>query len=213
MLDSTPTLDKGPAVTYDAAMRSRIQDGDLVLCSGNGPMSRMIRWLTKSRFSHAGVLFHWHGRVLIAEAVGAHGVRVWLLSQAVKKYSGRVTLFQPTPEARAKLDLSALLFGTLEYLGVGYRTMGLFQVGWHLIWGRKRALKDPTRRPPKREFICSEFVSTAYRDAGVDLVPDVPDGFTTPADIERSALLTRVGRLMPTDYTPRKIPEPKGFDK
>jgi hypothetical protein len=186
-----------PSVSYDGALRDRLQDGDLILCTGNGPMSRLIRWFTKSRFSHAAVVLHWHGRVLVAEASGAHGVRVWLLSACVKKYSGRVSLFQPTPEARARLDLERLRKATMNYLGTGYRTMGLFQLGWHLLWARKRALEDPHRRPPKREFICSELVSACYRSAGVDLVPGVPDGYTTPADIEHSSFLVRVGRLTP----------------
>ena len=194
MADTTATL------SYDAELRSRLADGDIIMCSGNGPMSRMIRWLTKSRFSHAAVVLHWQGRVLVAEATGAHGVRVWALSACVKKYAGRVSLFQPTPEVRARLDLDGLFASVMRHLGTGYRTMGLFQVGWHLIWSRRRAMRDPDRRPPRREFICSELVSTCYREAGVDLVPEVPDGYTTPADIERSPSLVRVGRLTPMHW-------------
>jgi len=192
--------DPTPIVSYDSELRDRLADGDVIMCTGNGPMSRMIRWLTRSRFSHAAVVLHWHGRVLVAEATGSHGVRVWLLSACVRKYAGRVSLFRPTPEVRARLDLDALRASVMRHLGTGYRTMGLFQVGWHLIWSRKRALRDANRRPPKREFICSELVSACYREAGFDLVPEVPDGYTTPADIERSSALVRVGRLTPAQW-------------
>lgn len=192
--------DPNATVCYDDALRGRLADGDLIMCTGNGPTSRMIRWLTRSRFSHAAVILHWHGRVLVAEATGSHGVRVWLLSECVRKYSGRVSLFRPTDEVRVRLDLGALRASVLRHLGTGYRTMGLFQVGWHLIWSTKRARRDPTRRPPKRQFICSELVSACYREAGVDLVPGVPDGYTTPADLERSSSIVRVGRLTPKDY-------------
>jgi len=189
--------DTTATITYDSALRSRLEDGDIILCAGNRPMSRMIRWLTRSRFSHAAIILHWHGRLLVAEATGKTGVRMWLLSACVTKYAGRVTLFRPKPAARARLDLEMLRLTTLDHLGTGYRTMGLFQVAWHLIWSRKRALADPHRRPPAREFLCSELVSACYREAGVDLAPEVPDGFTTPRDLERSPCLEEIGRITP----------------
>lgn len=189
-----------PEVVYDADLRERLEDGDIVLCTGNGPMSRMIRWLTRSRFSHAAIILHWHGRVLVHEAVGSSGVRVWLLSACVRKYNGRVTLYRPTKETRERLDLAALRRVALDHLGTGYRTMGLFQSAWHLLVSRKKALKDFSKRPPKREFLCSELVSACYREAGIDLAPDVPDGYTTPGDLERSPSLVRVGRLVPAHW-------------
>jgi len=178
-------------------VRDRLEDGDVIMCVGKGPMSRLIRWLSGSRASHAGIVLRWHDRVLVAEATGKHGVHVWALSACVRKYDGRVALYKPTAEARASLDLDALRASVVRHLGTGYRTLSLFSIGWHLLWSRPRAMKDPRRRPPAREFVCSELVAAAYRDAGVDLVYDVPDGFTTPGDLERSPSLVRIGRLKP----------------
>lgn len=185
-------------IVYDNALRQSLEDGDIIMCVGKGPMSRLIRWLSKSKASHAGIIMRWHERVLVAEATGKHGVHVWPLSECIKKYDGRVALYKPTADARRRLDVDALHQNVITHLGVGYRTSSLFQIGWHLIWSRPRAMKDPERRPPKREFVCSELVAAAYRAGGVDLVKDVPDGFTTPGDLERSPELERVGRLRST---------------
>ncbi|MCC6624373.1 MAG: hypothetical protein IT385_24190 [Deltaproteobacteria bacterium] len=190
------------AIPYDT-MRDALADGDIVMCVGNGPMSRLIRWLSKSRASHAGIIMHWHDRILVAEATGKHGVHVWPLSNCVRKYDGRIALYRPTPATRARADLDKLRASIIQHLGTGYRTSSLFQIGWHLLWSRPRAMKDPARRPPKREFVCSELVAACYRDAGVDLVPDVPDGYTTPGDLERSPALERVGRLQPSQLRGR----------
>ncbi len=182
-------------LVYDAELRAGLEDGDVIMCVGNGPMSRMIRWLSRSRASHAGIILHWHDRVLVAEATGKWGVHVWQLSECVKKYKGRVALYKPRPEARARLSLERLRASVIDYLGRGYRTMSLFQIGWYLLFSRPRAMKDPDRHPPKREFVCSELVAACFREAGVDLVPQIPDGYTTPGDLERSPELVRVGRL------------------
>ena len=44
-------------------------------------------------------------------------------------------------------------------------------------------------------YHCSQAISKAYRAAGFDLCPFIPDWATTPGDLSRSPRLRNVGRL------------------
>ena len=72
-----------------ADARPGMQAGDVVLFRGSGPMSRAIRWLTRSPYSHAALVFRFEERVYCLEAVGS-GVRLALISEVLARYHGGV---------------------------------------------------------------------------------------------------------------------------
>ena len=44
-----------------ADVQGRVRDGDLLLCSGRDPFSRLIGWATKSPWTHVALAYRWPG--------------------------------------------------------------------------------------------------------------------------------------------------------
>ena len=76
-----------------AKARALVRDGDLMLCSAHDPYSRLIRWATKSPWSHVGIAFHIGAidRVMVLECVAKQGVRTVPLSSFITRTSSGVT--------------------------------------------------------------------------------------------------------------------------
>lgn len=160
--------------------RSRLKAGDVVLFRGSGPMSRAIRWLTRSPYSHAGLVFLFEGRVYCLEAVGS-GVRLVLISEVLARYHGGIDHFD-VPRATDEQRSGALGFA-FQQLGKLYDRRGL----WRFLLAILTA-----RRPRVREdqaWFCSELVAAAYRKQGLALVPE-SSSFTSPADLALSRELS-----------------------
>src|ERR1700694_2516015 len=79
-----------------AEVRDEVRDGDLLLCSANETFSRLIRWATKSPWSHVAIAFRMEeiDRVMVLECVKKIGVRAVPLSSFVARTSDGV---QPYP--------------------------------------------------------------------------------------------------------------------
>jgi len=90
------TSPPAPAVEYDDN-RGEIKNGDVLLYRGRSLESRLIRWATRSRYSHAGLAVWWNGRLMVMEAVG-RGVVVTPLSKNVSFYPGYVEWFTSVEE-------------------------------------------------------------------------------------------------------------------
>ena len=85
---------------YDVIAR-RIRDGDILLCSGNDPFSRLIGWATKSPWTHVALAYRWPslGRIMVFESVQQLGVRAVPLQKFIsqsssgrKPYPGKIIL-------------------------------------------------------------------------------------------------------------------------
>src|SRR5688572_14741787 len=78
---------------YGADARRDFRSGDVLFFQGRGPMSTAIRWLTKSPYSHVGIVYLFEERVFCLEAIGI-GVRLALTSEVVRRYDGRVDYYE-----------------------------------------------------------------------------------------------------------------------
>lgn len=163
-----------PAERY-TAVREELATGDIVCFRGKGLMSATIRALTRSPYSHAGLLFRFEDRVYCLEAVGA-GVRLIPLSQLVREYTGGIDHFvvRASKEVRAK----ALSFA-FPQLGRRYDLRGIFWFATAIILDWK-----PKRRRDGAWF-CSELVAEAYRRQGLPLSEEAP-WYVSPAAIALS---------------------------
>ena len=83
------------------AVSRRVRDGDILLCSGNDPFSRLISWSTKSPWTHVALAYRWPalGRIMVFESVQQLGVRTVPLSKFIsqsstgqKPYPGKIIL-------------------------------------------------------------------------------------------------------------------------
>lgn len=186
--------DKAPAVPEECRnevayceVRSEVQSGDILCFKGKGWVSGAIRAMTRSEYSHVGLLYLFEGRKYCLEAVG-HGVRLVLLSELVKRYHGGIDYFElrgATTEQRR----GAISFG-FQQLGKLYDKAGIVRFFWYLVSGKKPAA------PEDDIWFCSEMVCEAYRRQEVELCPVSPS-YTSPRDIARSERVTYRYTLKP----------------
>jgi hypothetical protein len=144
-----------------SAVRSDMKAGDLIAFGGQGLISRIIKWRTRSPVSHVGVVMEIddHGRVMVMESTslgGQCGVQVNRLSKRVREYDGNVWWFP----LRKQLDEEDRF--------------------WEFLWAQdgkkydrrqvaKAAFNLPTHENYKRLF-CSELVAGAYKAGGLQFV-------------------------------------------
>lgn len=87
-------LRKSDMISMDVIRYEKIRDylhtGQLVFCSGNYLFSGIIQKLTKSSWSHVGIIYKDEelGRVLLLEAEPYIGIRLIPLSKYIHDYKG-----------------------------------------------------------------------------------------------------------------------------
>jgi len=90
--------------TYED-IRGNFDTGDILLYSGNGPISTTIKAFTRSFWSHVGMVVRTDSDILLVyqsttltkvqdyiDGVGKRGVQVNLLSESVSGYNGKVAV-------------------------------------------------------------------------------------------------------------------------
>jgi len=171
--------------------RTAIRDGDVLLYEGLNVASRVIRWATRSRYSHAGIAVWWNERLMVMVAVG-RGVSVTPLSSNIGHYHGHVQWFSTKEDLTADKRQLLVQFAQ-EELGKEYALWKAVLLGIYLLFKRNRDKKDELRR--EKKLYCSWYVAQIYNAAGLDLKKGVSDRFMTPEDIARSSLLVHKGPL------------------
>jgi hypothetical protein len=73
-------------------IRPHIKTGDLLMFKGKYRSSSLIKRLTKSSYSHAGIAVWWNKRLMVMEAVD-EGVRIIPLSRKIDRYRGNIEWF------------------------------------------------------------------------------------------------------------------------
>jgi len=188
---------------YDE-LRGLVQDGDLFLCSAHDPFSRLIRWATKSPWSHIGIALRVPhiDRILVLECVAKLGTRAVALSDFITRtsdgttpYPGRILLARhdglrdgPDPATIRRLSEYAL-----DRLGTPYSNAETAKIGARVAAGRLN-IKLPGRLMPDNEFICSEYVARCYAHAGLP-IPWDGLGFVAPGDFAADPAVQAVAQV------------------
>lgn len=202
-------------------VRPAIRPGDVLLFRGRGLVSALIGGLGRSRYSHAALAVRVQAdgaapRLLVAEFRELRGGRAVLLSKAIEgaavdlyrvNLSGVEGLGLSDAEVRRRvadkawgkvLEARPYSYWTIVRLVLG--RLPLFLLRRLPFLGRRlpfRTWSEDDRADPKG-FVCSVFVSWAWRTAGlVDLVPNLADDSTEPGDLARSGRLEYAGTLTP----------------
>ena len=173
-----------------AKARAMVQNGDLLLCSATDPFSRLIRWSTKTPWSHIAVAYRIESldRVMVFEAVEKIGVRTVPLSTFISKtsdgttpYPGQILLARDQrfegvdgKKKRAMYDFA------FQRLGDRFAPGEIAKIAVRMILGRM-AREMPRMLGAKNEFICSEYVARCYAKAGLK-IPWDGLGFIAPGD-------------------------------
>ncbi|HEY7901571.1 MAG TPA: hypothetical protein VIC25_10340 [Caulobacteraceae bacterium] len=189
------------------AIAPRIRDGDLLLCSGNDPFSRLIGAATKSPWTHVAFAWRWPdiGRIMVFEAVQQLGVRTvplqTFLSQSStgkKPYPGKIVLarHQEFADAAGKPGSAAakrLGDAAVDRLGDRFSGVEVAKIGARISIGRW-ARKMPRSLGPRDEYICSEYVAKCFAAAGVTIAWDGL-GFIAPCDFARDPNVKALARF------------------
>ncbi len=171
-----------------AAIAPKVRDGDILLCSAEDPFSRLIRWSTKSPWSHVAVAYTWPatGRILAFECVQQIGVHAVALERFISQtstgrhpYPGRILVarHRRMPEGEA---LKPLADFAIDAMGAKFSPLEIGRIASRLALGRlERRMPEPLRRD--NEFICSEYADGCLQAVGIHIKWDGL-GFIAPAD-------------------------------
>ena len=196
-----------------AAVRKLVQDGDLFLCQGRDPFSRLIQWSTKSAWSHIAIAFRIESldRVIVIEAVEKIGVRAVALSDFCSRdsagttpYPGKIVLARH-PAFKTMSKVKPMAKFAFDHLGSRFAPGEIAKIGLRIA--EAKFLGEHHHMPkiliPDDEFICSEFVAAAFQAAKVK-IPWDGLGFIAPADFANAP---EVAALAQVDVS--RPPRPK----
>jgi hypothetical protein len=173
------------AVHY-AEARHWICDSDLLLYRSRG----LIASAGRGKHSHAAKAAWWDDELFCLEVCEWYGGRAVTLSSQVRRWPGRIDVYQTNPDGRwTQYDPAGAVRFMRQLSGCHYGWSALLAASLlHLPlarWLVRPCLDDDTLdgRPP----FCSEACAMADRlGGGVDPVPNLPDRLTEPADLARS---------------------------
>lgn len=165
------------AVASYGEQRQTFREGDVLLFRGRTPSSLVIRALTRSVYSHVGMVVRYRGRVLCAQATG-HGVHVLIMSELVRLYEGRIEYFEATHADDSARD--AALGFVFDQMGKPYDFGCGARFMWALMFG------GMGRHIRNDKWFCSELVAEAYRRAGAPIVDGRPADYISPADLSNA---------------------------
>ena len=149
-------------------IRPYLKTGDIVFCSGNYLFSGVIQRLTKSTWSHVGVIYKDEelGRVLVLEAEPYEGIRLMPLSKYLRDYKGTKRPYKGKVfinKLKVELDKEDLKKGIcfgLDELTRPYDNWEIFRI-------MLRILFKIGKREKNKSYICSELVQSIYAKSGV----------------------------------------------
>lgn len=182
-------------------IRTPLRTGDILLFRGRGLISWAIRSVTLSPYSHVAIAYVDGLVPFCLEMREGRGYRALPIDRAAGKAAIDVyrVLFDEYDPDRAIEEMRIFKYKAENQSKVfsGYSY-------WMIVkrWLRSVPIIRGLFRQPNgdddplgSDFVCSTTVAYAVRQAGVDLVHNLPDALTTPGDIARSAALTNIGRV------------------
>src|SRR5579871_3856759 len=186
------------------AVRAMVRDADLLLCSTSHAFARLIRWSTRSPWSHVAMAFRLEeiDRVIVLECVEKIGVRAVAFSNFVRKspfgrepYPGRILLARHAgmgAKSRQK-PLRRMAAFAFDRLGDRFSQAEMAKIALRIVLGRFNVKLHPSLGP-NDEFICSEYVAKAFQEVGIEFPWD-GCGFIAPSDIAADPKVTAIAQV------------------
>jgi cell wall-associated NlpC family hydrolase len=183
-----------PVQRYEA-VRDSLCSGDLVFCSGSYLFSGLIQRVTKSVWSHVGVVYRDEhlGRVFVLESEAGVGVRLVPVSKYLRDYHGRrrpyrgqIVVGRLQPGLTTDQVRQGVSFG-MDLLTKPYDNSEILRILLRIAFKISRGTRD-------RKYICSELVDECFRAAGVRFTR--PDNYISPQDIWRNESVALAARIL-----------------
>lgn len=179
-----------------------IRDADLLLFRPADFAGDLIRIVGRGRYSHAALAVRNCSDVLLcAEVREWYGGRLVTLASQVERYPGRIDVFESNPDNRwPEWDRSRASRAMQMQAGCSYgwghiATTSLLYMPFVRLCYRPdfSATDAETNWPP----YCSEAVSYALTQGGVDPIPLLAHRWTEPSDLARSLFFRYSMTLVP----------------
>jgi hypothetical protein len=185
-------------------VRSLVRDGDILMCSANDSFSRLIRWATRSAWSHCALAVRMEeiDRVMVLECVENMGVRAVPLSafiartsSGIEPYPGKILLARHRGMAAKsrRQPMQRMAGFAFDRLGDRFSKAEVAKIALRIALGRFRRHLHPSLGP-KDEFICSEYVARCLGEIGLKVRWDGL-GFIAPADIASDPRIDAVAQI------------------
>lgn len=193
-LDELNTI---PKVKYPV-LRQHVEAGDLLFYAGDDDISMLIREVTKSIWSHIGIIFKIDNldRILLLESVESFGVRLIPVSRYIKGVEEEMEQNDAKPNARLVIarhtQLSELLvrplinFG-LDQIAQPYDLEEIRRIMQRIRTGEGKAIRD-------RAYMCSELVFECFYAVGIEFQYNSL-GFISPQDIWEDQNLKAIAEI------------------
>lgn len=171
-------------------VRDEVRTGDLLLCSGTGPFSQLIKTATDSDFSHVGFIIRVDAieRIFVLESVESVGVRPTLLSSYVRDYCGsghgypgRIMIARHAKFAEVA-DLTKFGQFGADHFAYPYDNEEIMRITARIMASKIGFAQGEFKRD--REFICSEYAFETFNAVGIRYAHD-PRGFILPSDFPK----------------------------
>ena len=173
--------------------KSLIKSGDILLCSGNALFSKLIKRVTKSKWSHVAFIIYVSeiDRLMVLESVESIGVRTVTLSSYFNNYNGSGEpydgeLMISRHNKMEQCDIHNLSKRAVDLLGHQYDQKEIMRITAKIATSMFRepfcevAVSDDA-------YICSEYVDECFRSVGIMVETEcgyiVPDNFATDVNI------------------------------
>lgn len=204
-------------VPYTRARRY-IRNGDMLLFRrGRRWQHHLISLGGRSMYVHTAMAAWWNRDLMCLEMVWGRGGRAVCLSSQVATYPGRWDVYGLLSVGGERVDrrLAVRAMKRLTGTQYGWKALGrvvcrhLSIVRW-MVPPPQGEPPEPSEAPdssvrgfqehlvvPPEPMFCSQAVAWAYRVAGIDPVPNLPDRLTEPADLARSRLFRYRFTLVP----------------
>jgi uncharacterized protein YycO len=186
--------------TYDE-MRPLIKSGDILLCSGRRPFSRLIQKATRSIWSHVAFILYDDeiNEFLVLESVESKGVRAVTLKSYTDDYNGTGRCYEGDLLIARHADFKSshvipLSKWAASKLGHPYDYQDIAKISARLLIRGIGIKADFKMLKSPGAYICSEFWGEGYQGVGISVAGD-DGGFIVPSDIARAEKVKAIGIL------------------
>lgn len=174
-----------PRLKYEE-IRGHIESGDILLCAGKSSYSRLIKFATKSIWTHVAfiLLSHDLDRLMVMESVESRGVQIVPLSSYLnnylgsgKRYNGDLLIARHSGFHEGITH--KISHHAIDMVTCNYSWASIAKITGRLLFNRN-SKKCNLPGENQKTYICSEYVYECFRSVGININHSC--GYVTPAD-------------------------------
>ncbi len=198
-----------------SSLKPQLHPLDLLLCSGTGVVSDLIKQSTDSQFSHVALLTPFNDQPpwLVLESVESIGVRAVTLEDGYLNdymstgaaYPGQLFIARHQHMLQKKDHFEALYQKAWSLMGKAYNQHDIVSIAKRIVESKFHNI-HPAPLQPNHAYICSEYVSACYECLDIHLQNDRL-GFIAPADIARDPNITILYEIIQDHTTKGRVEE------